>query len=202
MKILIAHSNFKYRNRRNETIHFQVQANYEVTLEAEIELLCYKEFSGIALYNIENENIENPINFNARITNILSIHQSDFAWEENLKYNCHYYSFFQRTDYWLNDIDRFLDVNESNYNRINYTDGDDILEDDIILFKNNQNEIIHSCRYDGNEFIHKCGARGVHKFENLEDWKTCKECKYDATNNYEICREIVIQENTVCAENN
>ena len=82
MKILIAHSNFKYRNRRNETIHFQVQANYEVTLEAEIELLCYKEFSGIALYNIENENIENPINFNARITNILSIYQSDFAWED------------------------------------------------------------------------------------------------------------------------
>ncbi|SNR58029.1 hypothetical protein SAMN06265371_10627 [Lutibacter agarilyticus] len=188
MKRLISHSNFSYANLRDETIQFQVQAIYKSEIDSGIELLSYQEFKGITIDHIDNENINNPIYFNDRLNNILTKYQLDPNWEDNLKYNCHYYSFFQDTDYWLDDIDGFLRVSEAKFVISEYSLEEVFVESDIILFIDKDDKIIHSCRFENNQFIHKCGTRGLHHFNSLEDWRNCEECKYDETKNYKVCR--------------
>jgi hypothetical protein len=197
---LITHIKFKIINcSREEKINFNVQANYDEVVVTDYKLLKYSSLEGIDIVSIvpnsinENESRENPIPNSQRKHNVLNKYKEEAGWEENLKYNCHYYSFFQSTGYWLNDIHRFLEVNKSKYKRKKYTDDVEIIENDIILFVNEANVIIHSCRFEGNEFIHKCGARGVHKFETLDGWKDCNECDYVETSYYEICT--LIKEN-------
>lgn len=188
MSRLISHSNFTYANQRGETIQFQVQAFYDGEIDSGIEILRYQGFKGITIDHIENENINNSVYFNDRLNNILTKYQLDPDWEDNLKYNCHYYSFFQDTDYWLDDIEGFLRANEAKYVIYEYSLEEAFVEGDIVLFIDKDDKIIHSCRFENNEFIHKCGTRGVNHFNNLEDWRDSKICNYEETEGYKICR--------------
>lgn len=182
--------------RRSHTISRDKQEiDYELIFDYNVEkfnwgkLLHLDKFKRIEIIDVRNpiDNFENT----ERESNILK-HYEKYCenWVEDFKYNCHYYSFFQKKDYWLNSEDVKSYIKEHDYDELEYSgDIKHLQKDDIILLYNSSCEFpVHSCRFDGEKFHHKCGNRGVYATKTI-DANEIKECQYQFTKAM-ICRKM------------